>query len=219
MSSFLFNELTEAGFSPIEVIPEVVLVENFLTDEELSEILSIIEKTPQADWEVEYLRNLTRFCLEKFGRYDVENLVAEGKFEITENWADKNLNIRHNPVYEAMHSRLEDLIKKATDDLELSGFATIQRMQKGVELKAHTDDHTDPSIHYATIIYINDDYVDGELFFEHKDLQVRPKPGSLLIFPGTHEFEHGVRYVGEGPIRYVIVGFVKVKNFYENNKY
>lgn len=219
MSSFLFDELVSAGFSPIEIIPEVTLVENFLTKEELEEILSVIEKTPQADWEIEYTRNLTRFCLEKFGRYDVENLVAEGKFEITENWSDKNLNIRHNSVYESMHSRLENLIKKATDELELSGFATIQRMQKGVELKAHTDDHTDPSIHYATIIYINDDYVDGELFFEHKDLQVRPKPGSLLIFPGTEEFEHGVRHVGEGPIRYVIVGFVKVKNFYENNKY
>jgi hypothetical protein len=42
---------------------------------------------------------------------------------------------------------------------------------------------------------------------------------TLLVFPGNEEFQHGVRHVGEGPIRYVIVGFIKVKDFYENNKY
>ena len=101
----------------------------------------------------------------------------------------------------------------------LSGLATIQRMQKGVELKAHTDQHTDPSIRYATIIYINDDYVDGEIFFPNLDISLRPKPGDLLFFPGDQKHEHGVRHVGEGPIRYVIVGFVKEKGHYEKNRY
>ena len=42
---------------------------------------------------VNRLGNLKHFCMEKFGRDDVENLVAEGKFEITQNWEDKNFNI------------------------------------------------------------------------------------------------------------------------------
>jgi hypothetical protein len=92
-------------------------------------------------------------------------------------------------------------------------------MQKGVELKSHTDQHTDPSIHYATIIYINDDYVDGELFFPNKDIALRPKPGDLLFFPGNEEYEHGVKHVGDGPIRYVIVGFIKEIGHYERNRY
>ena len=93
-------------------------------------------------------------------------------------------------------------------------------MQKGVELKLHTDQHTDPSIQYATILYINDDYKDGELFFKNKkNSDLRPKPGTLLVFPGNEEFEHGVRKVGEGPIRYVTVGFIKKKDFYKDNKY
>jgi hypothetical protein len=92
-------------------------------------------------------------------------------------------------------------------------------MQEGVELKSHTDQHTDPSIRYASILYLNDNYKDGELFFKNLDIELKPKPGSLLIFPGTPQYEHGVRHVGAGPIRYVLVGFVKVKNFYVNNKY
>jgi hypothetical protein len=219
MSSFLVNELKNTDFVFTEVIDGVVLVEDFLSKEEVDTVLAIINKTPDSDWMIEYTRNLKRFCLEKFGRHDVENLVAEGKFEITENWADKNLNIRYHPIYEKMHTRLNDLVIKSDPNLELSGFATIQRMQPGVELKSHTDQHTDPSIRYATILYINDDYAAGELFFENKDLDLRPKPGSLLIFPGNEEFEHGVRHVADGPIRYVIVGFIKVKDFYKENKY
>jgi hypothetical protein len=219
MHSFLSKELSDAGFSSSNIIDNVTIIEDFLSQEELDHVFSIINKTPDSDWRIEYMRNLKRFCLEKFGRGDVENLVAEGKFEITQNWDDKNLNIRYDKIYEIMHKRIDDLIKKADSTLELSGFATIQRMQPGVELKSHTDQHTDPSIRYATILYLNDDYVDGELFFKNKDVYLRPKPGSLLIFPGNEEFEHGVKHVGDGPIRYVIVGFIKVKNFYDNNKY
>jgi hypothetical protein len=219
MSNFLFPEFEKDGLSASVIIDGVTLVENFLSSEELDNILNIIDQTPEDDWKIEYLGNLQRFCMEKFGRDDVDNLVAEGKFEITQNWSDKNLNIRNYPIYEIIHSRLDTLVQKADDSLELSGLATIQRMQSGVELKPHTDQHTDPSIRYATILYLNDDYVDGELFFSNKGLDVRPKRGSLIVFPGNEEFDHGVRHVGDGPIRYVIVGFVKVKNFYENNKY
>lgn len=219
MTNFLFPELKKDGFSASAIIDNVTSVENFLSSEEVDYILDIINQTPEDDWKIEYLGNLKRFCMEKFGRDDVDNLVAEGKFEITQNWDDKNLNIRQHPIYEIIHSRLDNLVQKADNSLELSGFATIQRMQSGVELKSHTDQHTDPSIRYATILYLNDDYIDGELFFKNKGLDLKPKPGSLIIFPGNEEFDHGVRHVGDGPIRYVIVGFVKVKNFYENNKY
>jgi hypothetical protein len=158
--------------------------------------------------------------MDKFGRDDVENLVAEGKYEITKGWDDKNLDIGRRELSRVLQKRLGDLIALADDSLELAGFATMQRMQEGVQLKSHTDQHTDPSIRYAAILYINDDYEDGTLFFKNKEnSDIKPKPGSLLLFPGNEEFEHGVRHVGKGPIRYVIVGFIKVRNFYENNKY
>lgn len=202
-----------------EVTPELLWIKDFLTKEELDFIWNVINAASQEDWEVEYMGNLKRFCLEKFGREDVDNLVAEGKFEITQNWVDKNLNIKHHPEQNVFYGRLANIIHPSFPGLELSGLATIQRMQKGVELKSHTDQHTDPSIHYATIIYINDDYIDGELFFPNKDITLRPKPGDLLFFPGNEEYEHGVKHVGDGPIRYVIVGFIKEIGHYERNRY
>lgn len=208
-NNFIFEEVTE----------EILWIKDFLTKDELSFILEIINEASQEDWEVEYLSNLKNFCMEKFGRDDVDNLVAEGKFEITQNWGDKNLNIQEYDQYRVFYERLSNIVEKSDPSLMLSGLATIQRMQPGVELKAHTDQHTDPSIRYASILYINDDYIDGELFFSNLDISLKPKPGDLLFFPGDKKHDHGVRPVGEGPIRYVIVGFIKEKDHYLKNRY
>ena len=220
MEVFLKKQFDDAGYNTEVFHDQVLFVKDFLQPEELDTILEIIETTPNEDWAIEYTKNLARFCMEKFGRDDVENLVAEGKFEITQGWEDKNLNITTKQISTTLQGRLGKLLELADPSLELAGFGTLQRMQAGVELKAHTDQHTDPSIRYAAILYINDDYKDGTLFFKNKeDSDLRPKPGTLLIFPGNEEYEHGVRFVGEGPIRYVTVGFMKVTGFYEKNKY
>jgi hypothetical protein len=219
MAAFLENELLASNFDIEKINEDIILVKNFISKEELQFIFDIINSTTEDDWRIEYLSNLKNFCMEKFGRDDVDNLVAEGKFEITQNWEDKNFNILHTDVQKIIYDRLNELVTAAKPEWMLSGFATIQRMQEGVELKSHTDQDTDPSIRYATILYLNDEYNDGEVFFPNFDIELRPEPTSLLLFPGTKEYEHGVRHVGTGPIRYVLVGFIKEKDFYKHNRY
>ena len=219
MTTFLKKELEDSGFVVKEPVDQVLVVEDFVNSEDLNSIFNLIDGLTEDDWNIEYTRNLKRFCLDKFGRDDVEKLVEEGKFEVTQGWQDKNYDAHGHPAVMSILDRLHSLIKLANSPLEQTGMVTLQRMKKGVELKAHTDQHTDPSIQYATILYLNDDYVDGELFFVNKDLTLKPKPGTIIFFPGTDEFNHGVKHVGEGPIRYVLVGFIKIKKFYDNNKY
>lgn len=219
MSSFLKKEFEDNGFVVNEITDGLIVVEDFLSKDDLKELNTVIDNLKEDDWKIEYTKNLKRFCLEKFGTDDVDQLVADGKFEITVGWEDKNFDLGNHPVTENIINTLGSLVERADSTLLATGLKTFQRMQEGVQLKAHTDQHTDPSIKYATIIYINDDYTDGELFFSSKDIELKPKPGSLVIFPGTEEFNHGVKHVGSGPIRYVLVGFIKVKDFYKNNKY
>jgi hypothetical protein len=220
MEVFLKKQFDDAGYNTEVFHDGVLFIKDFLKEKELETLLEIIETTPNEDWSIEYTKNLARFCMEKFGRDDVDNLVAEGKFEITQGWEDKNLDITDKEISKTLQVRLGRLISLQDNTLELAGFGTLQRMQPGVELKAHTDQHTDPSIKYAAILYINDDYKDGTLFFKNKEnSDLRPAPGTLLLFPGNEEYEHGVRFVTEGPIRYVTVGFIKITGFYEENKF
>lgn len=219
MISDLRENLKASGLVFEDITDEIIQVKDFLTKDDMDFLFRVIEGASQEDWEVEYLGNLKNFCLEKFGRDDVDNLVAEGKFEITQNWVDKNLNFRKYGEQKVFYDRLSKIISSSFPGLELSGLSTIQRMQPGVELKAHVDQHTDPSIKYSTILYLNDDYVDGELFFSNLGISLRPKPGDLMFFPGDAKHIHGVHPVGDGPIRYIVVGFVKEIGHYVRNRY
>lgn len=205
------------NYNVIEPIPEIFIIKNFLTNEEINELLYFAKNVEESAWNEEYLRNLKPFCMKKFGRDDVENLVKEGLFEITANWSDKIITIHDRRKTKSISDNITERLLSFFDENDKifpSGNNTIQRMQPGVELKSHTDQHTDPSISHASIIYLNDDYVDGELYFVNKNYNIKPDPGTLMIFPGNEEYEHGVKTVGDGPIRYVLPGFIHYKNFY-----
>jgi len=219
MNTFLKKEFDSLGYITEEIVPGLLLVKDFISKQEIDQYLDIVNATAEETWFLLYKNNLKNFCMEKFGRDDVENLVAEGKFEVTLGWEDKVLNVSSFDIDMVVASRLRKAVESADSSLELSGFGTIQRMQSGVRLVSHTDEHTDPSIKYAAVIYLNNDYNDGEIFFENKEIALKPDPGSLLLFPGNEEFKHGVNYVGDGPVRYVLPGFIKVKDFYKHNRY
>jgi hypothetical protein len=202
-----------------EITDELIRIKNFITQDELDEITSAIENTSQKDWETHYMSSVVNFCMLKFGRTDIDNLIAEGKFEITQGWSDKTLGIEHIDVCRSIHSRLSSMILECDKSLTLGGLSTVQRLPPGTELKSHVDQNTDPSIRYAAILYINDDYNSGEIFFKNLGIFLKPKPRDLLFFPGNSEYEHGVKMVSDGPVRYVVVGFVKEIGFYERNRY
>jgi hypothetical protein len=53
----------------------------------------------------------------------------------------------------------------------------------------------------ATIIYLNDDYEGGELYFPNQDIQFKPKAGAAYFFPGDMNYIHGITTIESG-IRY-----------------
>jgi hypothetical protein len=210
------------GYDVEEPMPNLFIIKNFLSDTQQKTLLDYIKSLSQEDWEHEYRENLKKFCLVKFGTDDVQKLVKEGKFEVTENWSDKNFHLVNNGtlIIQKICLSLTKIINSfLPEDIEIRGPGTAQRQYAGVPLTAHYDQYTDPSIQYAAIIYLNDDYVDGELFFPNKNFEIKPPVKSLIIFPGTEEFTHGVKAPGEGPIRYVLPSFISKKGFYNDGKY
>jgi predicted 2-oxoglutarate/Fe(II)-dependent dioxygenase YbiX len=51
----------------------------------------------------------------------------------------------------------------------------------------------------STIIYLNDDYEGGEIYFPEFDFEYKPKRGDAILFPcDKNEFRHGVKEVTKG---------------------
>lgn len=59
---------------------------------------------------------------------------------------------------------------------------------------------------YVGILYLNDDYEGGELYFPHHDIIIKPEAGMFITFPGGVENIHGVTEITKGT-RYTMVSF------------
>lgn len=57
---------------------------------------------------------------------------------------------------------------------------------------------------YSAIIYINDGFEGGSLYFPELDFRVEPRPGMLVCFPSNGRYEHTAEPVIAG-IRYAFV--------------
>jgi hypothetical protein len=79
-----------------------------------------------------------------------------------------------------------------TENIALIKFA------KGLVLHPHVDTNSAESNHVASIYYINDDYIGGELCFPELNVNIKPKPNSLIFFPGNENYLHEVKTIVEG---------------------
>lgn len=99
----------------------------------------------------------------------------------------------------------------------------IVRWQPGDRLEPpHADaEQPDGSVHpfsyreYAAIIYLNQDYTGGQLYFPNFNLTPELSIGTLAIFPGTLQYLHGVTPIKSGT-RYTIAGFLTSQIQYGN---
>jgi hypothetical protein len=199
---------TQAGYEVTELAPEVWEVKNFFAATDIERVFAFVETLTEDDWVGHYMDHLRDKAEREFGTRDIETLQKEGKMEITFDWADKNIMFPDSEVL----GRINDGINKIISydpNLYFTGAGTIQRQYEGSDLKVHVDNHVDPHVAYAAVIYLNDDYVFGEVIFPEQGLELKPAPGSMLMFSSGETHPHGVNPPGPGPLRYVIPCFIK----------
>jgi len=102
---------------------------------------------------------------------------------------------------------------------DLVNFA---RWPCGYELQPHADSenpggvpHPFPWRDFASVIYLNDEYDGGTIYFPNLGIELKPRPGTLIAFPGTLRYLHGVRRVTAG-MRHTIASFI---TFDESKRY
>ena len=77
--------------------------------------------------------------------------------------------------------------------------------ERGSFLPCHTDNsnpdgtsHSTPWRDFSSIVYLNDDYEGGELYFTAQDRVLKPRRGMLVAFSAGYHHEHGVLKVTRG---------------------
>ena len=89
----------------------------------------------------------------------------------------------------------------------------LVRWVPGNEQHPHADsENQDGSPHpyawrdYASVTYLNDAYEGGLIYFPDYEIELKPVPGTMVTFPGTTEYMHGVSMVTSG-VRYTMASF------------
>jgi predicted 2-oxoglutarate/Fe(II)-dependent dioxygenase YbiX len=91
-----------------------------------------------------------------------------------------------------------------SDTIQLVRWMPGQAMPLHID-NAHPDGraHRTPHREYASVVYLNDNFEGGELYFDRLKLMVPPKTGALVAFRGDASHRHGVTEVQRG-VRYTM---------------
>lgn len=177
---------------------DISITENFLTEEEAAYLISVAESVNSSTW-----------------RTEGENSPEVENFEF---WDDKNLFLHKLPNFDrdlilTLEERAHAIYEK-TYGLEGLGVRyvsinIIHRFSPGHLMDTHQDrgpHYTNNDIMHGFVIYINDNYSGGEIYYPKKDIAIKPNARSLVIHPGTEEYTHGVKPVESG-LRYTLTSF------------
>lgn len=125
--------------------------------------------------------------------------------EVDQNFRDASLR-RLKTFQEAIFPQIRSYVEDCSGEtLEMESF-TLVRYTEGQFFAEHSDGGEGLNRKISIVIYLNDDYEGGEIYFRNLNLTMKPRANSLVIFPSTEEFVHEAKPVISGT-KYVITSF------------
>jgi hypothetical protein len=98
-----------------------------------------------------------------------------------------------------MHSEIFKTVRACVDDygrywgvgiMSYEAFNFVKYEGAGTHFKIHADHGPTYVTTVSIVVYLNDDYDGGELWFPRFDLSFKPKAGDIAVFPSTYIYEH-----------------------------
>lgn len=171
----------------------------------------------------EYCKSLTKFFMDNMGPDERDLYGFYGLGGINEFFIDDKPVFDFDPenkIYEAVHFAYKFFL----DNYPVAGEFDLNRchanyMLKGALLHSHRDDVHRYDVDVSKLdlpikthvcgIFLNDDYEGGELTFPELKIELKPKAGSLVLFPGYYT-RHGVNEVKSGTRLNILAHFFDV---------
>lgn len=120
-----------------------------------------------------------------------------------------------NEILLSINKRIRDAIVNSSKDYANThnidlGYLTpisIAKYSTGKQMGSHIDSYDDQrSPTLSVVLYINDNYEGGELYFKEQDISIKPTAGSLIAFPSVAPYYHQSMIVTKG-LKYMSPGF------------
>lgn len=160
----------------------IVIKENFISEEHLAEIM--------------------RYC-HSIEKWESRSELGTDSIHMPE-YIEKN-----SPK---IFSVMQYYVDRVQDAVEYKFGRKLERTKPGIRKwypgenqDVHADGETADGwpgynyiVDYGSIIYLNEEYEGGELFFPKYNIHIKPKPGTLVFFPSTNMYAHGVTEVVSG---------------------
>lgn len=193
-----------------ELYPKIDVYKNLLPDaDRLYEILRRSEAESNGRF---HLRKWDRWSV--FGSYTQQKGDPSEQSEFGQQYNDELY--LSNRVSEAYGAAIKDYVSR--HDIKLppnskimsSSFCKydqgVDQMDNDLTMHYHTDfiitekEMPGPKFFITCTTYINDDYDGGEIsfFIDNKVIDYKPVMGSILVFPSTEPYWHGVRKIKNG---------------------
>jgi hypothetical protein len=92
-------------------------------------------------------------------------------------------------------------------DIGVLSPISISKYQTGAMMGKHVDSYDDNGIEtISVVVYINDDYVGGEIEFPEQNIKIKPSAGSVVVFPSKKPYFH-ISHIVESGKKYMSPGF------------
>jgi len=163
---------------------EIYLYKNFLTKKETEKICKKLKKSSWED-----MWDLDRLVPQTSKKMRVTKKIVKRLNKIIDGYLiDGNEKINRMVVgsYWGKHSDNEEFDKIRNQALSYKEGLKFDLVH---------------NIRYGVVVYINDNYEGGEIYYPNQNIYYKPKAGDLLIHSSEEKCMHGVRTVMSG-VRY-----------------
>jgi hypothetical protein len=190
------------------VIPNYDRLMNLLDDESVSwnDALIVASRDPKEDpTSIEPklnrdIRNCGSIAM-PYDKYEMQSFIP---------------NERMRDVYFEMHDIIKPVFTHYEDEYMQEFKINVRSWHSRLEFLRYDvgqffEDHIDtvPGITrtVSAVLYLNDDYEGGEIYFSRFDLKIKPEKNSLILFPSNYVYNHSAEPVKKGT-KYAIATFL-----------
>jgi len=164
-------------------------------------------------------------------RHIIENFINKKDAKTLINFFEKNTHLCYDAREEHKHRNIHIMHIKNKKIIELLNYYAnknvyfidhlfktktklwtdmrICRWLPGDTMILHNDRSGNDSMNFSSLVYLNDDYEGGELFFENEIIKM--KTLSCIVFESNEKNMHGVLEIKKGK-RYTIPSWYQYKN-------